>query len=152
MKQYILTVVAAAILVSILQSLAGQGAMGSMVKLIGGIFMALTVISPLVKMELPDPVQWFSVLSAEGASAAAEGNAMANDATRSIIKTQVEAYILDKAASYDASLSVETVLDETGVPVMVTLTGAISPYAKARMARMLEDDLGLGKEAQQWIS
>ena len=150
--QYILTVTAAAILAAVLQSLAGQGTMGAMVKLITGVFMALTVLSPLVKVEVPDLEQWFSSFAAEGASAAAAGEDMANDAAWAIIKAQVEAYILDKAAGYDASLSVEAVLDETGVPVSVTLSGAISPYARARLMRMLEDDLGLGEEAQQWIS
>lgn len=149
--RYILAVTAAAMAVAILESLAGRGTMGAVVKLIGGVFMALTILSPVLKLELPDPQAWFSQFSQDGTAAAAAGKEMADDASRDIITRQVEAYILDKAALWDASLDVEVTLDEDGRPACVTLTGDVSPYAKARLRETLESDLGLGEEAQQWI-
>ena len=149
LTQYILTVVAAAMLVGILQSLAGQGTMGTLTKLLGGGFLALTMLSPVLKLEIPDPAEWFSDAVMDGESMAAEGTAMAADAKEDIIRSQVEAYILDKAG-VDLAVSVE--LDAAGVPCGVTLTGDISPPAKAKLSRVLAEELGLGEEVQQWYS
>lgn len=149
LAQYILTVVAAAMLVGILQSLAGQGTMGTITKLLGGVFLALTMLSPVLTLEIPDPAEWFSDVVMDGESMAAEGMAMAADAKEDIIRSQVEAYILDKAG---ADLAVAVELDAAGVPCGVTLTGDISPRTKAQLSRMLAEDLGLGEEVQQWYS
>ena len=81
---------------------------------------------------------------------AAEGTALAADAKADIITAQVEAYILDKAALYQAPVTVDVTLDEEGTPVSVRLSGAVSPYAKTRLSEMMETDLGIKKEAQQW--
>lgn len=147
MRAYILTVVSAAILVSVLRSLTKE----PLVRLVTGVFMALTVASPLVKLELPDVGAWMAAISADGEDAAAEGQQMAKEAERAIIKARVEAYILDKAAGYDAPLAVEVTVGEDAMPVSVTLTGPVSPYAKARLAQMMAQELGLGEEAQTWI-
>ena len=149
LTQYILTVVTAAMLVGILQSLTGQGTMGTLTKLLGGVFLALTMLSPVLKLEIPDLAEWFSDVVMDGESLAAEGEAMAADAKEDIIRSQVEAYILDKAG-VDLAVSVE--LDAAGVPCGVTLTGDISPHTKNQLSRMLAEDLGLGEEVQQWYS
>ena len=149
LTQYILTVVTAAMLVGILQSLAGQGTMGTLTKLLGGVFLALTMLSPVLKLEIPDPAEWFADLALDGESLAAEGEAMAADAKEDIIRSQVEAYILDKAGA-DLTVSVE--LDAEGIPCGVTLTGDVSPRTKAQLSRMLAEELGLGEEVQQWYS
>ena len=85
----------------------------------------------------------------DGESLAAEGEAMAADAKEDIIRSQVEAYILDKAG---VDLAVSVALDDEGIPCGITLTGDISPQTKAQLSRMLEEDLGLGEEVQQWYS
>ena len=149
LTQYILTVVAAAMLVGILQSLAGQGSMGAITKLLGGVFLALTMLSPVLKLEIPDPAEWFSDMVFDGEAMAAQGTALVADAKADIITAQVEAYILDKAGA-DLVVSVE--LDAEGVPCGVTLTGDVSPQTKTRLSRMLAVDLGLGEEVQQWNS
>ena len=149
LTQYILTVVTAAMLVGILQSLAGEGTMGTLTKLLGGVFLALTMLSPVLRLEIPDPAEWFSDMVFDGEAMAAEGTALAADAKEDIIRSQVEAYILDKAG---VDLAVSVALDDEGIPCGVALTGEVSPQTKAQLSRMLADDLGLGEEVQQWNS
>lgn len=149
LTQYILTVVTAAMLVGILQSLAGQGSMGTLTKLLGGVFLALTMLSPVMTLEIPDPAEWFADVVIDGESMAAEGTAMAAEAKADIIRSRLEAYILDKAG---ADLTVAVELDDEGVPCGITLAGDVSPHTKAQLSRMLKDDLGLGEEVQQWNS
>ena len=152
MRAYILSVIAAALVTAVLGTLAGSGPMGKLFKLLAGIFMALTVVSPLLQVEVPDPEAWFASYTHAGQAAAAQGAEMAEEAQQAFIKTQVETYILDKAALYGAELAVEAALDGEGIPVGVTLTGEISPYAKERLVQIIREDLGLGEEAQQWCS
>ena len=152
MKAYILTVTAAAVLVSILRRLAGDGSMGALFRLMAGVFMALTVMEPVLKLELPDVGQWIAASTTEGQDAASEGEKMGREAQQAIIKQRTEAYILDKAEGLDAVLEVEVTLDDTGIPASVTLNGPVSPYAKACLTRIIESDLGLKEEVQKWIS
>lgn len=149
---YLMTVTAAAVLAAVLLTLAGKGPMSGLIRLLAGVFMALTVVSPLLKLELPDMESWLSSFSADGEYAAALGEEMAAEAERSIIKARVETYIMDKAAGFGASLRVDAELDGAGILVGVTLTGAITPEMKAQLARIIETDLGIGKEAQRWTA
>lgn len=150
LAQYILTVTVAAMLAAILQSLVGKGSMAALVKLTGGIFLVLTMLSPLIRWNLPDLDHWLTGLTADGKTLVADGTAMAAAARENIITQQVEAYIQDKASVYQAVLEVEVALDEAGCPVSARLTGDISPYGKMRLSRMMEEELGIGEEAQLW--
>ena len=152
LSQYILSVTGAAMLTAVLGSLAGQGSMGTLVKLLAGVFLALTILAPVVTLELPDPAGWLSQWKADGAVISDAGVAMAEDVAADIITNRVEAYIQDKAAQYQASITAAVTLDQENVPVSVVMTGEISPYARNRLTEILEQDLGIGKEAQRWQS
>lgn len=136
---------------AIVKELAGKGAMGNLVKYLAGIFMALTILSPLIRLELPDLTGWMTTFQTEGHEAAAAGAEMAEEASRELIKARLEAYILDKAASLRAEISADVTLDDRGIPVGVTLYGRITPAAKAEMTRILREELGIGEEEQRWI-
>lgn len=152
-RQYVISVTAAAILCGILKSvLPGKDAMAGMLRLITGIFLAFTVIKPLAQVELADlPVLSSDYLS-EAQAASADGEKIASDAMAAIIKQQAEAYILDKARSMNLRLTVTvTVSDDTlPTPVGVRLSGAVSPYARSCLERVIEEDLGIAKENQIW--
>ena len=151
MTAYIYTVTAAALISAILVTLAGRGSTGALVKVLAGIFMALTVVSPILKVELPDPQTWMSGIETDGAAAAAAGEELADEAMRAIIIERTQAYVMDKAARFDVAVAVDVDLDQLGIPVAITLTGHVSPEVKAKMAQELAADLGLGEEVQNWI-
>lgn len=148
---YLLSICCAALLASVVKELAGSTALGRLVSYLTGIFVALTVMSLLLKVELPDAEKWMADFRYEGQSAAADGEAMARDAAGEIIKNRLEAYILDKAAACGADPAVSVALNEDGTPESVVLQGRFSDEAKAQIMHMLETELGLGKEAQHWI-
>ena len=150
MTGYILSVTCAGVLAAILRVLAGEGAMGKLTKLLSGLFLAVTVLSPLVKIEIPDPARWLEDYMAEGAAAAQAGEVMAKEYSASIISAEVEAYILDKAADLGCVISAEVGLDDGGLPQSVELSGDIPTAQKAELTRMLTRDLGIGEEAVTW--
>ena len=151
MKSYIFSVCAAALIASILTTLAGSGSGGKLLKMLSGLFLAVTVMAPLVHLELPDPSAWIEDFSREGREAAADGELMAREYSSAIISAEMEAYILDKAAQVGADLDVAVTLDEGGFPERLTLTGTVSPHARESLSRCMEEELGVGEEAQVWM-
>lgn len=152
LAQYILRLSAAAILTAVAQCFPLEGAMRGLVKLVGGVLMAMTLISPLLTLRLPDMDGWLTSFETGGQAAAASGEQMAREAACTIITERTEAYILDKAAALGAALAVRVRTDETGVPVGVTLRGSLTEEAKLELSRIIASELGIGEEAQQWIS
>lgn len=148
MRQYLLQVICAAFISGLVQCLVQGGAAKAVVKLLCGIFLTLTIVLPLTRME----VEELTLPSLrEGEGLAAEGENLAREARARIIKQQCESYILDKAASLCDGLQVEiTLRDDTQVPAGATLTGRVSPYAKGQIQLFLQQDLGIPKENVEW--
>lgn len=150
--RYILRLSAAAVLTAVAQSFPLEGSMRGLVKLVSGVFMAMTLISPLLTLRLPDMDGWLSSFDGESSAVVSSGEEMAREAMDTIIKERTEAYILDKAAALDAVVTVRVRTDSEGIPVSVTLRGDVSGEVKAQLSRIITSELGIGKEAQQWIS
>ena len=150
MTGYILSVTCAAVLAAILRTIAGEGTNGKLTKLLSGLFLAVTVLSPLVKIQIPDPARWLEDYMAEGEAAARAGEVMAKDYSDAIISAELEAYILDKAAELCCAIGAEVSLGDGGLPESVTLSGEIAPADRAALARMSAQELGIGEEAVIW--
>lgn len=153
LKAYLISVTAASVICGILNALAGKkGSVTSIIKLLTGLFLALTVIRPVVKISFDEFDQYMDAVSVEANAAVSDGENMASQELASIIKAKAEAYILDKAASLGVDLEVDVILSNTAppMPVEVVLAGAVSPYAKVQISTMIAEDLGISKEAQQW--
>ena len=93
-----------------------------------------------------------SSLNFDANSYVQEGVAVSKNYTADIIKTQTEAYILDKATRMGLEISVEVELNEDNgsIPCRSKITGVLSPYAKEALGSYLEDNLGISKENQDW--
>ena len=151
--RYLVSVTAAAIICGIINSVLEKSKTAAAIgKLLTGLFLAITVISPLIKIELSDFLMYTDALSADAQMAVSAGETAADNVLREIIISKTEAYILDKATSLDASLTVKVELSDGDPPQpsAVQLFGTISPYAKAQLTRYITEQLGIPKEAQQW--
>ena len=116
-RQYLLSVVTVSILSAIAIRIIGKnGAFVSIVKLLAGIFVVITVIAPWSKLKFNDLSSYFSDLELQASDAAQLGESLAVDAKASIIRTQIEAYILDKASELELNVEVEVIITETVVP------------------------------------
>jgi hypothetical protein len=151
-REYLISVTAAALLCGILQSLSPQKSSNGLLKLICGIFLSLTVIRPLADIRLEEIEFLTEQVHADAESAAAEGADYAKQAMIRQIKERTEAYILDKAASFDGHITAD-VLVEGDPPVIIscTIQGNLSAYAQTQLRRILEEDLGIPEEDQRWI-
>lgn len=153
MSGYLISIVAAALVCGIAQKIMGdKGSVGMMGKLLSGVFLALTLIAPLRSVRLQDTGSVTYLYAQEAQQATDDGVNQAYKAIADGIKQRTEAYILDKAAAMDVALTVEVTLDDGQIPApqSVRLTGAVSPYAKQRLTKIMQEDLGIDKEHQIW--
>ena len=150
LRQYVISVVAAAMLCGIVVRLFPNGSGKQVGKLICGLFLAYTVLSPISRVDfskLPD----FSLRCMDDAEdAAAMGENLARDSMADIIKEETEAYILDKAEAYQAQITADVSLTPDGLPESVTYTGAPSDEIRQLLENMVTEDLGIPKENQRW--
>ena len=154
-RQYLLSLVVSAIICAIAKSVTSEKSFtGGITRLIAGIIMTLTVLSPVMTINIADLPILTTDLTDEAAAAAAAGKEMASSEMNSIIIQQTQAYILDKAADFGAALEVEVLMPQDGssLPIGVILNGNISPYAKTQLQRIIAEDIQITKENQQWIS
>ncbi len=152
-KEYLLCVTAAAILCAIIKAIIGnKGTLSTMVKLLTGLFLAITAISPWAKLDNFDISSFTTDYSWDVREAVAQGEQMASESVRSIIKEETEAYILDKAAYLELSITVDVTVSEGDLPApsAVTITGNASPYAKRVLTQYIQEELAIPEENQIW--
>jgi len=152
-REYLLGIVAAAILCAIVSQLAGRdGFLGSAVKLITGVFMLIALVSPVMKLRIRMPSEIFTDISQQADQITTSAVDSAQESVSAIIKEQTQAYILDKAKSYGLDMSVEVTLSDAQIPepISVKLSGKVSPYNKKILSEVIEKDLGIPTEAQIW--
>lgn len=152
-REYLISVTAAALLCGILKSLMGEkGNSAALVRLICGIFLALTMIRPLKELNLQDFSLLPTGLLEEARLTSGEGEEYTRQAKEDLIIQQCEAYILDKAQTLEASIQVEIQISQEGEPIPAgsIITGNLSPYARNQLSKTLEEDLGIPQEDQKW--
>ncbi len=129
-----------------------QGTPAAVGRMLTGVFLALTILGPLGRLQLRNLSDFTFDLQSQAAQAVAMGQAESRSSLETLIKERTAAYILDKAKDLGLTLSVavEVSGDEIPQPVRVHLTGNAGPYARGRLQAILADELGIGKEQQVW--
>lgn len=150
--QYAVSVVSAAMICGIVTGLLQDGAIKLTIKLLCGIFMTVTVLDPMLRLDISG---WKELALSNQSLAQASvdaGTALAQEELAAIIKEQTQAYILDKATSLGLDITAQVVLSDEPLPVpkAVYLCGAASPYTKQVLSDYLCQDLGITKENQIW--
>ena len=154
LRSYLLSITAAAIITAVLIQITGtKTATGKIMKIITGVFMSVTLISPLIKFRIQDIDEYIRDFQMASEYAAQQGIEMASEEMTGIIKSQTESYILDEADKLGIEMRVEVKLSDSNPPqpCFVTLQGAASPYQKKYLGQYITDNLGISQENQQWI-
>ena len=149
-KEYLLSVTAAALVCGLVNSLVGKNSsISGLLKLLCGLFLCTTVIKPAVDVKVDDICSLTDQITVNSEFAVSKGEEMATEEMKRIIKEKSETYILDKAKALGADVEVEIVLEDF-VPAGVTVTGMISPFVKSSLAATITQDLGIPPEGQLW--
>ena len=152
--KYILSIGMASLVVTLITEFSDRkSSTGVLIKMICGLFLAFTVINPLTNMNF-EILETFSGSYTHDAEAAVSvGTEKAEDSLQEIIKQETETYILDKAQSYGCVLEVAVTVGQGTVPKpeSVTISGQLPKDARRQLEEILETELGISKEYQQWI-
>lgn len=153
LRQYVISVTGTALVCGIVTGMVKKNTAGELIRMLCGLVLAVAVLYPLAGFRMENAALDLFPSLGEGESMAAQGKKITRDAVGDIIKSETEAYILDKAAALGVELTAEVLLgeDEIPVPVGVILSGAASPYARSQLTNVIEKDLGIPKEKQVWI-
>jgi hypothetical protein len=111
------------------------------------------LVSPLRDIDFAIYTDYFSGFMEEAQTAVQEGENFAFEELSKRIKEETEAYILDKAVSLGAAVSVEVSLTGSTPPTpnKITIKGAVSPYVKKVLSGYIKEQLGIPEEAQIWM-
>ena len=151
--KYLLGFVCASIIVSIAIAISSKNpVIGAVIKLLSGIYLAITLLSPFLNVRIEDFTDWFDYIQLDSGAFITSGEEVSAKAMDEIIIEQTTAYILDKAAALKISPEVDVILsdDNRHVPYAVVLSGDASPYAKQKLQQIIAEELCIAKEHQTW--
>ena len=151
LRSYILSLVCAASFCGILSGIAGEkGTAAGLRKLIFGIFLCFSVITPLKSLHFEDLLEPIADIREDALATAAMGKTLYQESLSEVITSQAETYILDKAQSLGLTVTVSIQPDDSGKPYRATITGIIPEDHMRALSDILEGDLGIPKERQIW--
>lgn len=149
-KGYLISVTAAALICGAVSTLIGKtGSTSKLIKLLCGLFLTATVIKPVAELKLDEIYAFTEQLELSSNLAVSNGEEMASDEMKRIIKEKTEAYILDKAKVLGADVEVEVMLADM-IPAGVCIEGEVAPFARTSLSACISQDLGIPPEEQIW--
>lgn len=149
---YVFSVIAVALINSLVSGMLQDPAMKGIVKIVCGMVLTIAVVAPVLHADF-DAWEWFGDGILESADAVVEeGEALAYNALYDRIKQETEAYIQDKAAQLNAEIAVTVILNkgDPPIPIGAEIEGKVIPYTKQRLEKILETQLGIAKENIEW--
>lgn len=139
-------------LCSIASRFLGKKGSAAITRVLLGVFLTVTVLLPLGKLDMSILDQWQLDFSADAQAAIVEGKSEAQNRLADIIKEQTRSYILQRAEQLGADITVSVeVSDQTlPQPVSVRIRGTLSAQQKQSLCTIITQELGIAKENQQW--
>ena len=147
-RQWLCSVVAVSLLVSVVQSLVPKGSLRRVSSFLSGLVLLAVLLGPLPELDLAGLE--LGNLQEETREIRQKMEAEEETALKAGIAERTEAYISDKANALGQPLQVrvKTEVDEEGIPVpsLVELEGPFLP----ELSDWLAQEIGLGAERQVW--
>ncbi len=148
-RTYLLRIIAAAFICSIINTLSGKTAHKNVMQFLSAMALLVVVLGPLSKFQITDADWEMNDLFQESKTAVDEGTRTVEKATAAIITEKTSAYIVEKAAAHGAEVQATVQLDGT-IPRTVEIAGQVSPYVQSILSAWIESELGISREAQNW--
>lgn len=155
LRTWILSVTASAMVIAGADALMPEGTVKRVGKFTGGLLLVLSLLQPLADLDYQDLYDLVNTLPA-GAVTQETLAETAADPLEGLIEGELAAYIAGKGADLGCpcAVRVDCIPDEGGVPipVEVVVTGSFTQKQKSALQTYIAQDLGIGREYQQYIS
>ena len=153
LRAWLLSLAGAALLTALAAMFPTSESLRRIVKLIGGVALTCLLFSPLVSFDYDS---YAAALQSCRLAVQTDGAApdCGDGLQRTVIESELRAYILDKARSLGASVTVKVSLEPLGDyylrPSAVTICGAVTPAQQQALAQWLQEDLALTGGQVTW--
>ena len=150
--RYPLSVVASAMLLSLVQSILPKGPVRRIGGFVGGLLVIIAVLSPVVDVDYDALARSITRFQVEAEDIEASVSVSNRELMSGIIKQQCETYIWDKANKLGADLEVTVTLseDEYPSPIYVALTGKFTQEQRNLITEYIARDIGVPVQRQEW--
>jgi len=154
-KNWVIGVTCAAMLVAIADSMTPSGTVKKIGKLTGGVVLLLVVLQPFIGLDYEALSLALTEQRGElAAYSAQEGSILSAQLMKTIIEEQTGAYILDKATALGANCAVDVVCnvgdENIPYPAAVTVTGTLTKSQQEALAREIEANLSIPADKQTY--
>lgn len=153
-RVWLLSVLSVSFLCALADALMPKGPVKGVGKLVCGLILAVTVVSPVVSLDVESGVQWLEGWEVGLEQREEELKKQVDEEMKTIIEQEYEAYIVDKAAQLDLVCTVR-VTTETGkegvpIPVSAEIRGPYTAQQREELTRIIADELGIPEERQSY--
>lgn len=150
--EYLLSVIAAAIVCSMISALLpGKNAVNAIIKVTSGVLLTVTVVSPIIQLDFTGLTGTITDYFNDGKAIASYGQAICQEDICEIIEGRFVEYINQMADENGVKLNVQIVVDSALLkPTQIVLTGAVSPYVKQKMQNSITKELGISEVNIIW--
>lgn len=153
MKQWLMGVIAAAILCTIAQDLSPRGSVKQVGRLVCAMVLLCAVLSPIKTLDVAAGGQWLTDYRAALADSRAALAEQGEEIQMAVIAEKYRAYIESKGAQLGLDCRARVDCREEGeiyVPDRVQVTGDLSQGDWDGLSRCLEEELGVPPERQSF--
>lgn len=153
-RQYLLRIIAAALICGIVQSLPQESAAAALTRLVCGVIMTVVVLSPLRELRIPELSASVSGISQQAEEAAQKGERISADALAQRIQQEARTYILNEAEQLGLQIDAQIILSNEDIPIpeAAVIQGDIPARLQGALEEILDTKLGIAKENVTWIS
>lgn len=152
LRQYALSIIVTALICGIVTGLSEKSSGNGIMRYLCGLVLAVSILMPMTRIHSVSFPEKLTAFHESGKRMAELGEKMAQESKSTIIKQEMEAYILDKASQACADASVDVALDDNQLLESVVITGSFSTYDKQQLENVLLSDLGITEEKLLWTS
>ncbi len=155
-QEWLCPLLCGAVFAALTLSLTPEGSTKRTVRFILGVFMTLLVLQPIRRMKTEWNAAWFSLEHLDTADFLQDTERISQQLTEAFIKKEAEAYIwnaADRLGIRDLGVCIGLQTEEgCPVPYEISLRGCWTEEQKTALTFLLEGELGIPRERQDWSS
>ena len=149
-KGYLVAIVAACMLTVVASVLVQKSPLRKIVRLIGGILILLVAVTPLLRLDMSQIVEYLQGSEYSFDTSAVEQTWQSQLSEH--IKQATETYIENEAARLGATVQAKVTLteEEHPVPCHALLIGTVDAEQLEALSEYMETSLGIARTEQEW--
>lgn len=152
-RSYFFSVLCTVLICGILIDLSEKTFFQKQLRMVGSVLLVLTILNPLLHIQLPELIDPWEAYLQEAREAAAKGEAISRQAETQLIKQETEAYILKEAKALGADIRIEITMEDSipPIPVAAEIYGSYDADMENALKQILVEAARIPKESQTWI-